>query len=100
MPRQPSRRSGRLGAGTALADRRWWHHFAGQCAPSGDHDQSPVTGADREGMAVMLLENAQHVGDLLAIIWAGPAPADNDPLADVGRGEPDLKTVAHAVTCT
>jgi hypothetical protein len=26
----------------------------------------------------------QHVGDLLAIIWAGPAPADHDPLADVG----------------
>ena len=33
----------------------------------------------------MLLENAHDVGDLLAIIWAGSAPADNDPLTDVGR---------------
>ena len=44
----------------------------------------------------MLLENAHDVGDLLAIIWAGPAPADNDPLTDVGGGEPDLEPVAHA----
>ncbi len=96
MPRRRSRRSGRLWVGTALADGRWWHHFPGQGAPGGDHDQSPVTGADREGMAVMLLENAHDVGDLLAIIWAGPAPADNDPLTDVGRSEPDLEPVAHA----
>src|SRR6266568_646590 len=96
MPRRRSRRSGRLWAGTALADGRWWHHFPGQGAPGGDHDQSPVTGADREAMAVMLLENAHDVGDLLAIIWAGPAPADNDPLTNVGRGEPDLEPVAHA----
>ncbi len=97
MPRPRSRRSGRRpGAGTALADGRWWHHFAGQRAPGGDYDQCPVTGADREGMAVVLLEDAQHVGDLVAIIWAGPAPADNDPLADVGGGEPDLEPVAHA----
>jgi len=47
-------------------------------------------------MAVMLFENAQHVGDLLAAIWAEPAPADHDPLANVGRGEPDLEPVAHA----
>jgi hypothetical protein len=47
-------------------------------------------------MAVMLLENAHDVSDLLAIIWAGPAPADNDPLTDIGRGEPDLEPVAHA----
>ena len=96
MPRRRSRRSGRLWAGTALADGRWWHYFPGQGAPGGDHDQSPVTGADREAMAVMLLENAHDVGDLLAIIWAGPAPADNDPLTDVVRGEPDLEPVAHA----
>ncbi len=44
----------------------------------------------------MLLENAQDVGDLLAIIWAGPTPADNNPLADIGRCEPDLEPVAHA----
>jgi hypothetical protein len=47
-------------------------------------------------MGVMLLENAQDVGDLLAIIWAGPTPADNNPLADIGRCEPDLEPVAHA----
>jgi hypothetical protein len=47
-------------------------------------------------MGVMLLENAQDVGDLLAIIWAGPTPADNNPLADIGRCEPDLEAVAHA----
>src|SRR5216684_2020001 len=96
MPRRRSRRSGRLWAGTTRADGRWWHYFPGQGSPGGDHDQSPVTGADREAMAVMLLENAHDVGDLLAIIWAGPAPADNDPLTDVGRGEPDLEPVAHA----
>jgi hypothetical protein len=32
----------------------------------------------------MLFEDAKDVGDLLAVIWAGPAPADNDPLTDVG----------------
>ena len=47
-------------------------------------------------MAVMLLENAHDVGDLLAIIWAGPTPADNNPLADIGRCEPDLEPVAQA----
>jgi hypothetical protein len=44
----------------------------------------------------MLLENAHDVGDLLAVIWAGPAPADHDPLTDIGRCEPDLEPVAHA----
>jgi hypothetical protein len=44
----------------------------------------------------MLLEDAQDVGDLLAAIGGGAAPADHDPLADIGRCEPDLKPVAHA----
>ena len=44
----------------------------------------------------MLLENAQDVGDLLAAIGAGPTPADNDPLTDIGRCEPDREPVAHA----
>jgi hypothetical protein len=44
----------------------------------------------------MLLEDAQDVGDLLAAIGAGAAPADHDPLADIGRCQPDLKPVAHA----
>ena len=72
------------------------HDLPGERALAGDHDKLPVTGADREGMGVMLLENAQDVGDLLAIIWAGPTPADNNPLADIGRCEPDLEPVAHA----
>jgi hypothetical protein len=45
----------------------------------------------------MLLEDAQDVGDLVAAVGAGAAPADHDPLADIGRCEPDLKPVAH--TC-
>lgn len=44
----------------------------------------------------MLFENAQDVGDLLAVIWTGPAPANNDPLTDIGRSEPDLEPVAQA----
>jgi hypothetical protein len=44
----------------------------------------------------MLLEDAQDVGDLLDAIGAGAAPADHDPLADIGRCEPDLEPVAHA----
>jgi hypothetical protein len=37
---------GGSGPGAALADGRWWHHFAGQGAPGADQDQLPVTGAD------------------------------------------------------
>jgi hypothetical protein len=44
----------------------------------------------------MLLEDAQDVGDLFTAIEAGAAPADHDPLADIGRCEPDLEPVAHA----
>jgi hypothetical protein len=44
----------------------------------------------------MLLQDAQDVGDLLATIEAGAAPADHHTLADVGRCEPDLEPVAHA----
>jgi hypothetical protein len=32
----------------------------------------PAGGADRKGIRIMLLENAQDVGDLLAAIRAGP----------------------------
>jgi hypothetical protein len=78
------------------ARRRRRHDLSGECAPGGDHDKLPVTGADREGSGVSLLENAQHVGDPLAVIWAGPAPADNDPLTDIGSCEPDHEPVAHA----
>jgi hypothetical protein len=50
----------------------------------------PGGGADREGIGVILFENAQDVGDPLAAIRAAPAPADHDPLANIGGGEPDL----------
>lgn len=44
----------------------------------------------------MLRKNAQDVSDLFAVACAGPAPADHDPLADVGGREPDFEPVAHA----
>jgi hypothetical protein len=72
------------------------HDLPGERARAGDHDKVPAGRADREGIVVMLLENAQDVGDLLAAIGAGPTPADHDPLADIGRCEPDLEPVAHA----
>jgi hypothetical protein len=42
--------------------------------------------------------SAQHVGHLLAVSrsWA---PADHDPLAGIGGGQPGLQPVPHAVTC-
>jgi hypothetical protein len=43
-----------------------------------DHDKLPAGGADCEGIGIMLLENAQDVGDLRAAIRAGLTPADND----------------------
>src|SRR6266699_3079714 len=53
----------------------------------------PWSGPRRTG--VRLLENAQHVGRLLAVSRAR-APADHDPLADIGAGQPDLQPVPHA----
>src|SRR5580700_561039 len=88
--------SERSGAGAPPVLRRWRHHLPGKSAGGRDHDQRPVTGADREGSRVILLENAQHVGDLFAVTRAGPAPADHDPLADIGGCEADLEPVAHA----
>jgi hypothetical protein len=77
------------------AGGRWWDYFPGEGAPGRDHDEFPVPGADREGPGVRLLEKAQHVGRLLAVSrsWA---PADHDPLADIGAGQPDLQPVPHA----
>jgi hypothetical protein len=82
--------------GAAPVLRRWRHHLPGKSAGGRDHDQRPVTGADREGSRVIVLENAQDVGDLFAVTRAGPAPADHDPLADIGGCEADLEAVAHA----
>ena len=88
--------SGRSGAGAPPVLRRWRHHLPGKSAGGRDHDQRPVRGADREGSRVVRLENAQDVGDLFAVTRAGPAPADHDPLADIGGCEADLEPVAHA----
>jgi hypothetical protein len=88
--------SERSGAGAPPVLRRWRHHLPGKSAGGRDHDQRPVTGTDREGSRVILLENAQDVGDLFAVTRAGPAPADHDPLADIGGCEADLEPVAHA----
>ena len=87
--------SGRSGAGAPPVLRRWRHHLPGKSAGGRDHDQRPVRGADREGSRVILLQNAQDVGDLFAVTRAGPAPADHDPLADIGGCEADLEPVAH-----
>ena len=88
--------SERSGAGAPPVLRRRRHHLPGKSAGGRDHDQRPVRGADREGSRVILLENAQDVGDLFAVTRAGPAPADHDPLADIGGCEADLEPVAHA----
>jgi hypothetical protein len=72
------------------------HDLPRKCPRVRDHDQLPIRGPHGEAIGVMLFEDAKDVGDLLAVIWAGPAPADNDPLTDVGPGEPDREPVAHA----
>jgi hypothetical protein len=81
-------------ASRPLAGRRW-DDLPGEGAPGRDYDQLPVRGADCEGTGVRLLKDAQHVGHRLAVTRCGPTPADHDPLADVGRCEPDLVPVAH-----
>jgi hypothetical protein len=55
-----------------------------------DDDKLPAAGPDSEGTGVTVFENAQDVGDLFAAIGAGPAPADHNPLPDIGGCEPDL----------
>jgi hypothetical protein len=66
------------------------HDLPGEGTPGGDNDQLPVTGTDCEGTGVSLLKDAQDIGDRLAVTWCGPAPADHDPLTDIGGCEPDL----------
>src|SRR4029078_12916435 len=88
--------SERSGAGAPPVLRRWRRHLPGKSAGGRDHDQAPVRGAYREGSRVVRLENAQDVGDLFAVTRAGPAPADHDPLADIGGGEEVLEQVTHS----
>jgi len=90
-----SRRSGgtaspRRRPSTAAAGWRRWHDFPGEGEPGRDNDQLPVRGAHCERGSVGFLKDAQHIGDGLAVTWCGPAPADHDPLADIGGCEPDL----------
>ena len=73
-----------------MAGSQRWHYLPGEGAPCRDNDQLPVRGADREGTGVSLLKDAQDVGDHLAATLRGPAPADHDPLTDIGGCEPDL----------
>jgi hypothetical protein len=80
----------------APAGGRRWYQFSGQGAPGRDHDQFPVTGADREGRGVSFLQNAQHVRYLLTVTRSWTAPPDHDPLSDVCGGKPDDQPVAHA----
>jgi hypothetical protein len=74
---------------------RRWHDLPGEGAPGRDNDQLPFTGAHCERTGLSPFKDAQDVGDYLAATWCGPTPPDHDPLADIGRGEPDLKPVAH-----
>src|SRR5258708_13828386 len=87
--------SGRLGFGAAPTGGRRWHHLSGEGASGWDHNQFPLTGADREGPGISLLKNAEHVGHLLAVTRSWP-PADHDPLADIGGGGPDFPPVSPA----
>jgi hypothetical protein len=52
--------------------------------------------ANLEELVVYVFENAQHVGRQLAAVQLWWAPADCDPLANVGGGDPDHESVAHA----
>jgi hypothetical protein len=66
------------GPGTFARPRRprGRHDLPGERALAGDHDKLPAGGTDREGIGIMVLENAQDVGDLLAAVRARPTPAD------------------------
>jgi hypothetical protein len=81
-----------------LPRRSRWHDLPRECPRARDDDQLSVGGADCEGIGVVLLEDAQNVGDLLAAIGAGPTPADHDPPTDVGGCEPDFEPVADGIT--
>jgi len=99
-PKRPQRCVSGLGGPGGLGPARrwrarWWHHFPGEGAPGRNYDQSPVTGADREGLSVSPFKNAQHVGHLLGVTRSWRAPPDHDPPADVGGCQPDVKPVAH-----
>jgi hypothetical protein len=82
--------SARCWASAASARWRWRHDLPGQRPPGWDHDQFPVRCTDCEGASVRPLEDAEDVGDHLTVTWNGPAPADHDPLADIGGRKPDL----------
>ena len=77
--------------------RRWWYDFPGERTLAGDHHELPVAAAaDLEALVVGVFENAQHIGHQLAAIQLCWAPADGDPLADIGGCDPDLEPVTHA----
>ena len=82
--------SARRWASTAAAGWRRWHDFPGEGEPGRDNDQLPVRGAHSERASVGFLKDAKHIGGGHAATWRRPAPADHDPLADIGGCEPDL----------
>src|SRR5215471_8193374 len=72
-----------------------WHDLSGESAVARDDDEVLVARADGEGLRIGLFENAQHVVHLRAVSRSWP-PADDDPFADIGGGEPELEPVTHA----
>jgi hypothetical protein len=77
-------------ASTAVTGWRRRHDLPGEGASGGDNDQLPVGRPDGEPTSVSLFKDAQDVGNRLLVARTRPAPADHDPLADIGGCEPDL----------
>src|SRR5215475_1215382 len=85
------------GFGWAAWRRCRWHDFPGERTGARDDDELAVAAAaDLEEVVVCVFEDAQHVGHLRGAVQFRWAPADRDPLADVGGGDPDHEPVAHA----
>src|SRR6185437_16091551 len=88
---------GRSGVFAGPAWRRRWYDFPGERAGARDDNELAVAAAaDLEELVVCVFEDAQHVGHLRGAIQLWWAPADGDPLADIGGGDPDHEPVAHA----
>jgi hypothetical protein len=89
-------RSGLRWPSIAGRGRRGRHYLSGDGPLSRDHDQLPTSLADSEGIGTVLLERAEDIGHLSVGLCPRRAPADHNPLTDVGGRKPNLKPVTHA----